>query len=62
VLVGDAPPTIVGTLHERLLAVCVRPTARDELVEVMHELGVFDEHSIRSALDELIEQGSLAAP
>ena len=59
-LVGDVPPVVVGTLHERLLAVCVRPTERDELVEVMRELGEFDEESVRTALDELVERGLLA--
>lgn len=61
VLVGDAPPMVIGTLHERLLAVCVRPTERDELVEVMRDLGEFDEGSVRTALGELVERGLLAA-
>ena len=61
VLVGDAPPMVIGTLHERLLAVCVRPTERDELVEVMRDLGEFDECSVRTALGELVERGLLAA-
>jgi len=60
VLVGDAPPMVVGTLHERLLAVCVRPTERDELVEVMCDLGEFDERSVLAALEELVERRLLA--
>jgi len=62
VLVGDDPPAVVGALHERLLAVCGRPTERDELVEVMCDLGEFDEVSVRTAIDELVEQRLLAEP
>jgi hypothetical protein len=60
VLVGEQPPVVIGSLHERLLAVCSRPTERAELVEVMDELGEFDRDSVLAALDELIERGLLA--
>lgn len=59
-IVGEQPPIIVGALQERLLAVCARPTERDELIDVVCELGEFDPVSVRAAVDELVERGLLA--
>lgn len=60
-IAGDEPPVVLDALRERIVAVCARTTARDELVEVLLELGEFDETSITGAIEDLVGHGLLSS-
>lgn len=52
-LIGNAPPLNVGKLAEQILAVCQRPTTRDELLEIVAGLAP---QPTESAAEVLVQQ------
>jgi len=58
-LVGDGRPLRLDVLRERLLAVCGRPSDRDELTRLVAEIDERPPAEVAAAIDELIDAGLL---
>lgn len=58
-LVGDGRPVTLDSMRERLLAVCARPTDREELTELLAEVSGQAPIEIAAAIDELLDAGLL---
>lgn len=58
-LVGDGRPVTLDSLRERLLAVCARPTDREELTELLADVSGQAPVEVAAAIDELIDAGLL---
>lgn len=58
-VVGDGRPVTLDSIRERLLAVCARPTDREELTELLAEVSGQAPIEIAAAIDELLDAGLL---
>jgi len=58
-VVGDGRPVTLDSIRERLLAVCARPTDREELTELLAEVSGQLPIEIAAAIDELLDAGLL---
>jgi len=58
-LVGGDRPVTLDTLRERLVAVCARPSDRDELTQLVAETDRRPPAEVAASIDELIDAGLL---
>jgi len=58
-IVGDDLPATLDLRRERLVAVCARPSDRDELTQLVAEVSGQSLAAVAAAIDELIDAGLL---
>lgn len=58
-IVGDGRPVTLDPMRERLLAVCLRPTNRGEVTELLAEVSGQSTAEVVAAIDDLIDAGLL---